>query len=131
MGEIEQNIERYEREIDILKKKKTGIDVELKRKKAAFDAEMKKVIEIDNKIIGLEELIKSLKPRNIRISTHALLRYIERILKIDIEEIKRKIINKDIEQSYYQLGDGKYHNGNITLLINNDTVVTITNKEDL
>jgi hypothetical protein len=131
VGEIEQNIERYEREIDILKKKKVGVDIELKRKKAAFDAETKKMIEIDNKIIGLEELIKSLKPRNIRISTHALLRYVERILKIDLEEIKRKIINKDIEQSYYQLGDGKYHNGNITLLINNDTVVTITNKEDL
>lgn len=124
MGEIEQNITKYEREIDILRRKKVGIDSEKNKLE-------KQSIELDNKILGLQELIKSLKPRNIRISTHALLRYIERILKIDIEEIKRKIINKDIEQSYYQLGDGKYHNGNITLLINNDTVVTITNKEDL
>jgi hypothetical protein len=124
VGEIEQNITKYEREIDILRRKKVGIDSEKNKLE-------KQSIELDNKILGLQELIKSLKPRNIRISTHALLRYIERILKIDIEEIKRKIINKDIEQSYYQLGDGKYHNGNITLLINNDTVVTITNKEDL
>jgi len=122
MGEIELSITKMEREIEILKRQKLGIDSEINKLS-------KKSLTIENKINGFQELINSLKPRNIRISTHALLRYVERILGINLDEIKKKILTKEIEENYYRLGNGKYHNGSFTLLINNDTVVTITTRE--
>lgn len=118
MGDLEQNIEKYLREIEILKRKKEGVDSKVKK----LQLEQQ---NIDNQIDSLQEYINKLKIKEVKVSNHAVLRYFERILNYDLNEIRQKILTKEIQENYLLLGDGQYQNGEIILVIKNDTVITI------
>jgi len=58
------------------------------------------------------------------VSEHAMLRYIEVVLGIDLEELSLKITEGQKEK-IKSLGDGKYTNKDFTLVVKNNTVTTI------
>lgn len=65
----------------------------------------------------------------IRISDHAILRYMERHYKMDLNKVEDEIITKQVEEMYSKLGDGTYPtgNGSTRVVIKNGTVVTVIN----
>ena len=123
MGEIELNLERYQRELRILEQKKLGIYASLNKLE-------KDKIKVENEISGIQQIINSLKIREIKISSHCILRYFERILGYNLDEIKAKILTDKIKEQYFILGDGNYQNGNFYLVIKNDTVITLIDNKD-
>jgi hypothetical protein len=122
MGEIELNLEKYQRELKILEKKKGVIYSELNKLE-------KEKVKIENEIYNVNSLINSLKIREIKISSHCMLRYFERILGYNLDEIKQNILTPKIKEQYFILGDGNYQNGNFVLVIKNDTVITLIDKD--
>jgi chromosome segregation ATPase len=123
MGEIEFNLEKYKRELKILEKKRNGVCSELNKLE-------KERMKLENEIYNLNTLINSLKIREIKISSHCMLRYFERILGYNLDEIKQNILTNKIKEQYFILGDGNYQNGNFVLVIKNDTVITLIDKDD-
>ncbi len=64
---------------------------------------------------------------NVTVSEHAILRYVERVLNIDIEAIKAKILQPQIKEQIQTLGNGTYPvNGEFKVRVRNNVIVTIT-----
>lgn len=75
----------------------------------------------------IQDDIKKLKSEtNIVVSEHAILRYCERVLKLDLEEIKKKIIPEDVLELVRKLGNGNYPTESHHVRVTNGVVVTIT-----
>ena len=67
--------------------------------------------------------------KEITISEHALLRYLERVSKVDTEAVKKDIITPELIKMVETLGgNGKYPVDNITLVIRDYVVTTILMK---
>lgn len=67
--------------------------------------------------------------KDLLVSEHALLRYIERILKIDIKEIESLILNNETKEIVKTFGDGTYpltiNNVNLKIVVKNNIIITI------
>ena len=79
----------------------------------------------------IQEEIKKLKEGNkIIVSEHAMLRYIERVLGIDLKEIERRILTDEVKEQYKIVGNGRFPiNDEFRALIRDNVVVTITGVE--
>jgi chromosome segregation ATPase len=78
-----------------------------------------------------QEELKKLKTSNdIIISEHAILRYIERVMKIDMVKLHSEIISKDFQNTLKNLGNGTYPYKNHLIKVVDNVVVTVTAKED-
>lgn len=58
------------------------------------------------------------------VSDHAVIRYIERVMKFDVEQIRREIIGKD-GQNIKTMDDGSIERDGYQLEVCNNTVVTV------
>lgn len=79
----------------------------------------------------IREEIKKLKEGNkIIVSEHAMLRYIERVLGIDLKEIEKCILTDEVKEQYKIVGNGRFPiNDEFRALIRDNVVVTITGVE--
>ena len=79
----------------------------------------------------IQEEIKKLKEGNkIIVSEHAMLRYIERVLGIDLKEIEKRILTDEVKEQYKIVGNGRFPiNDEFRALIRDNVVVTITGVE--
>lgn len=76
----------------------------------------------------IKQQIDNLKVKstnNIVISEHSLLRYIERVIGIDLDEISRKILNENDMKIVKTLGNCTYPKDGFKVKIQNGIVVTI------
>lgn len=81
-----------------------------------------------NKVDKLEADIKALESKKeLTVSDHAVLRYIERVMGINLDNIRTDIIEQ-VEKHYDVLGDGKYPIDNGRTVIQNGVIVTIEGK---
>lgn len=69
--------------------------------------------------------IEKLSQKELIISEHAFLRYLERVEGINLEEIQAKILTKELMMKYKTLGNGTFPIGDFKIVIRNNTVVTI------
>ena len=79
----------------------------------------------------IREEIKKLKEGNkIIVSEHAMLRYIERVLGINLKEIEKRILTDEVKEQYKIVGNGRFPiNDEFRALIRDHVVVTITGVE--
>jgi len=59
------------------------------------------------------------------VSEHALLRAIERKLNINLDEVKKEILTDTVKEQIKIIGNGKIPQGEYTLIIKNNVVVSI------
>lgn len=61
------------------------------------------------------------------VSDHAIVRYFERTLGVNIDDVKKQIVNQNVINGYRAMGDGKYPIGNSDhhVIIESGVVVTI------
>ena len=98
--------------------------------------EQKKIVEkeistLEESLKSLEQKINNLQNSDLIVSEHAIIRYIERVIGINIEEIVEKIATEKMKKMVEWCGNGLYpsENGDFKLKINNNVVVTILNNE--
>lgn len=63
------------------------------------------------------------------ISEHAMLRFIEREIGIDMEELQERILPSKNMKAISKLGDGEFPIGNHKVRVRNNTVVTVVLKK--
>lgn len=106
----------HEAELKVLQSKKSSVDKEIHTK-------VNLVKSIKTKI---QELNKTNK-ESVKISEHAMLRYFERVLHFDLNEISEKILDTSVIKCIDTLGNGEYPNINseFKVVVRNNTVTTI------
>ena len=91
-------------------------------KKAQFRYE-----ESKRDLVSVKSEIKALQSTNISVSEHAIVRYMERAMGFDIEEIRRKIVTDELIKLHGKLGNkGKYPIGDgLRAVVDNNVVITV------
>lgn len=89
-----------------------------------------KQVEYNQKIQLIKELQKSInslsKNGKIKISEHAIVRYLERVKGINLSEIEKEILTEEVLELISKLGgSGKYPIGNHQVVLSDFTITTI------
>jgi len=113
LKQLETQVKKIEGEISSLRKEKSFVDQNISLKEKQKKEIMKK--------------ISSLKEKDINVSEHAMLRYIERVIGIDLNDIKSKILTDDIRTKIETFGNGTYSNEEFKVIVKDNTIVTVEN----
>lgn len=108
----------------LMVKQKSEIDL-IKRERQLAD---ERLAVAQRNLKKIEEEMKKLKNGNkIIVSEHAILRYLERTMGLDIKAIEKEILTDETLKQYRTLGNGKYpvENG-CKAVIKDNVVITIT-----
>ena len=105
-------------------KQKSEIDL-IKRERKLAD---ERLAIAERNLKKIEEEMKKLKNGNkIIVSEHAILRYLERTMELDIKAIEKEILTDETLKQYRTLGNGKYPVANgYKAIIKDNVVITIT-----
>jgi len=101
--------------------------------KIEYDAKREDISRIEeglNHLAGeiqrLKRNLEELKPKAIRVSDHAVLRYLERKAGLDVEAIRKSILESDLPAMVGALGgSGKFPINGYQVVLKDYTVVTI------
>lgn len=121
--------DRYLRnELDILQKEANLLNSELDRLSKQENFVKNKKTKISNRIKRLEALLK--ESHELIVTDHAIVRYFERYLGFNIEDIKESILNEELKELVKVTGSCKYYNKNIDceITVKNNTVVSLYKK---
>ncbi len=111
IAKIEEDIKRYNNDISDIQMNISTKAQQIKN----YKAELAKLQTASSDII---------------ISEHAIVRYIERVLKIDMEKLHKEIISDEFKKSVTKLGNGTYTHNNHFIKVVDNVIVTVTAKED-
>ena len=108
----------------LLIKQKSEIDL-IKRERQLAD---ERLTVAQRNLKKIEEEMKKLKNGNkIIVSEHAILRYLERTMELDLKAVENEILSKEVVSQYRTLGNGKYPVSNgCKAVIKDNVVLTIT-----
>jgi hypothetical protein len=86
--------------------------------------------ELSSKLNSIKQINSEIEKLNqqdgIRVSEHAIVRYLERVKGLDIEQIQSEILTDSILKLIEVLGvNGTYPNNGFSVVIRNNTVTTI------
>lgn len=108
----------------LLIKQKSEIDL-IKRERQLIN---ERLSVAERNLRNTEEELKKLKTGNkIIVSEHAVLRYLERTMELDLKAVENEILSKEVVSQYKTLGNGKYPVSNgCKAVIKDNVVLTIT-----
>lgn len=102
---------------------------EIEKAEHQRDELSKKLGELNSQLEATDSEIEELKSAAPIITEHALLRYVERVMQIDLEEVKNKILASgsvvmagDFPNGKFEIGDG------FVAVVRDRTIVTIEPK---
>lgn len=115
--QLQSQIAQLQKKLDSLKQSRGNLDNEISTTVSKLQR-----VEQDLKRISHE----SKEPV---VSEHAIIRYLERVKKIDIEQIKREILTDDIKKYIEKLNSGKFPEKNFMAVVRKKIVITIIPKD--
>ena len=114
------------KELEEAKKEKEKLKEDWKKEDDKVNQKIKG-IEISLSCVNkeLEDFDKKTVERGtLSVSEHALLRYLERVYKIDIEAVKKEILTDEVVSNFKGIGPGKFPHKSGKVMIRGNTVVT-------
>ncbi len=106
--------------------RKVLVDEITDKQKSSSDMK-KKIAELQSKIENLKEKI----PSKIIVSEHAILRYLERVRGINLQEVEEEILSEASKKIIGELGNCKISTeAGFKIVVRNGTVVTINTKQE-
>lgn len=113
-------------ELKQLQTRKIKLEVEIEQLNTDQKQAQKDFAEAKKKLDSVDCQIKALKVKNIVISEHAILRFLERKFNLDLEDIEAQIMSKDIEAQIKAMGNGKYPvGGGLRIVVKDGTIVSV------
>lgn len=108
----------------LLIKQKSEIDL-IRRERQLIN---ERLSVAERNLRNTEEELKKLKTGNkIIVSEHAVLRYLERTMELDLKAVENEILTEETVKQYRTLGNGKYPVSNgCKAVIKDNVVLTIT-----
>jgi len=118
---LNAEIKNLETRRNKLQSERKHLNIEVSEKQQSSSHLKIKIEKLQKQI----EKLKSEKGKDIIISEHAILRYIERVIGINISEIEEKILPMNRRENIQQFGDCTIKNEDYKLIIKGGVVVTI------
>lgn len=106
-----------------LKKKRSELKVELDSQKQKVAREQKLMSDMEKELLSIDARIESMKINDIEVTDHAIVRYFERVLGYDIDQLKANIIPEDQRGAVIQLKSCKYPIGEGNKAVIKDCVI--------
>ena len=110
----------------MITKIKLEID-DLKTQQRSIGESMNKKLSMMQKY---EEELQTIKERakDLILSEHAILRYLERVYKLDTNKLYEEIVTQELKHNYERLGNGSYSVQDCMVKIVDNVIVTILEK---
>lgn len=119
MKEVRE-LKRLNTELQLLRADIEAAKLQATNYKEKYEKLLKTEESLKNKIANLK------KDKKLKVSEHALLRYCERVLGIDLKEIESEILSDDVINLVEKLGgNGQYPNRDYKVVMKDFTVTTI------
>lgn len=116
LDELQNQLKELEFELQKIKTDKLKAERE-------YQKTLDKVLDIRKHIDELEKVAKA----TIRVTDHAVVRYLERFQGIDVNSVKQSIIDKvDLDSLKVLGGSGRIKIDNMKIVVDNYTVLTVT-----
>jgi len=97
-----------------------ALEVEFKNKQREYSQKRKSIINIKESISLIED------DKVLKVSEHAVLRYCERIMRLDTDQVEKEILSNEIKLLVQTLGGtGTYNSNGFKVVIKDYTVTTI------
>lgn len=120
-----ENVKKLQTQYSKIRGELDALQNEISNKQREFSLKEKISREL------LDNIERLSKPKEIKISEHAILRYLERVEMIDLKSKESKILSKSILELIEKLGpNGTYPNkeGGFSVKLKDNVVVTILKK---
>lgn len=114
--------EQAERRLKALREELTALDQKIR-------AETREIGSIDAQVAQLQAKAKN-STKTVLFTEHAILRYLERVKGIDMEQTKKEMVPDLVTQQIRALGNGEYPVGTHSVKVKDNTVITILTKEE-
>lgn len=113
-------------ELKQLQSRKSRLEVEIKQLDIQSKELQSRLDKTRHQFRELSKRIHTLQNSNPTITEHAILRYIERAMGFNIEQIKNEILTDDLAEKIKLLGSGHYPvPGECLAVVKNMTIVSI------
>ncbi|MFA9468690.1 MULTISPECIES: hypothetical protein [unclassified Streptococcus] len=93
----------------------------------------KELSTLKQELNSVNQKIRALKHQSeLIMSEHAILRYVERVLKIDLDSLVTSIVeDSDLLRQIETLGNGTYpmKNGDYKVVVKNNVIITVVGKD--
>lgn len=97
------------------------IKFEISTKQRELTQKIKTIKDIELQIEKLNKI------DSIKVSEHAIVRYLERVKGLDVQEVEKEILSPQVLDIVDKLGgSGTYPNGKFHLIMKDYTVITVT-----
>ena len=112
-----------------LQVRKTKLEREIKELEREKNEVCQRLNEKKKQLSNVNSGIKQLQS-NVVITEHILVRYLERVKGIDMEEIKKEILDDELKKQILTLGSGKFHRNGFRLIVKNNSILTVEKEEE-
>ena len=114
--------EQADRRLKALQEESTALNQKI-------TAEHREISGIDAKISQLQAKAKN-QTKSVLITEHAILRYLERVKGLDLDQVKKEMVPELVIAKIRALGNGEYPVGTHSVKVKDNTVITILTKEE-
>ena len=131
-GETQMGLVKNSAEIKSLETRRNKLQTQRKMLNIEIQDKQKESNEMKMRINGFQKKIEQLKSQkndDLIISEHAMLRYIERVMGIDLQDLQDKILPKDKIQAVEAMGNCTYSLGEHKITVKDGVVVTVIGVE--
>ena len=114
-------------ELKGLQVRKSKLLAEIKVSKQETTAAQEKLVALRAKLAAVEKQLLKHKEtsKGLVISEHAYVRYFERVLGYNLNEVKDWIVPPDVMAMCKKIGNGKYKTKTHEVIIKDNTVITV------
>ena len=117
-------LKQLQSQLEKVKGEKEAIRIEVVNKSKELALKQHQAHELERQI---GELTNEDKP--IVVSEHAIIRYLERVVGVNIEEIQKKIITEELTVQYRTVGNGEFPMKGFSVKVKDGVAVTVLTKE--
>ena len=117
-------------DLKALQVRRIKLEAELKQVRQEISRTSRRENEIKQTIDTIEKQIKHLTTVRPTVSEHALIRYVERVLDVDMEDLSTRILSPETLATIKAIGSGRIPYGDhYELIVKNNVVVSIYDKD--
>lgn len=109
-----------------LQTRKAKLEVEVKDLEVASREAQSAYSKARNQLNKVTEEIDSLKEKDVIVTEHAILRYLERAMGLNVDQVKDEVLPDNIKAQIAVLGNGKYPiDGGYQIVVKDNAVVSV------
>ena len=111
-----------------LHSRKAKLEVDLIENQRQVDEALSRHGKTKSQLNTVRKEISALQEKEITVTEHAMLKYLERMYGVDLEDLKKIILTESLKNAIIAYGDGKYPIDLGKVVVVGNSIVTVINE---